>query len=85
MRTEYDSKSNWLSTYKLIPINQLPDKVKSVISEYYQGANILKAAEMQEPDFDGYGIAFMYLNDRWGIAITIEGNIYRRELTSSGF
>ena len=85
MRTKYDSKANWLLTLKFISLDQLPEKVSSSILDNYQGAKLSKAAEMQEPDFDGYGVAFIYLNDRWAVAITKEGDVYRLKITSTGF
>ena len=85
MRTKYDYKSNWLLTLKHISLDQLPEKVNTSILNNYQGAKLSKAAEMQEPDFDGYGVAFIYLKDRWAVAITKEGNVVRRKITSEGF
>lgn len=85
MRTKYDSKANWLLTLKYITLEQLPQKVSVSILDKYQGAVLSKAAEMQEPDFDGYGVAFIYLKDRWAVAITKEGKVIRRRITSSGF
>ncbi len=85
MQTKYDSKANWLFTLKYISLDQLPHKVSASILERYQGALLSKAAEMQEPDFDGYGVAFIYQKDRWAVAITKEGNVFRRQITSEGF
>jgi len=85
METKYDSKANWMFTLKYISLNQLPQEVSATIMDNYQGAKLTKAAEMQEPDFDGYGVAFIYLKDRWAVAITKEGKVIRRRITSSGF
>lgn len=85
MQTKYDSKANWLFTLKYISLDQLPHEVTTSILDRYQGALLSKAAEMQEPNFDGYGVAFIYQKDRWAVAITKEGNVYRRQITSKGF
>ncbi len=85
METKYDSKANWLFTLKYITLDQLPQKVSASILDNYQGALISKAALMQEPDFDGYGVAFIYQDKRWAVAITEEGNVFRRQITSKGF
>ncbi|MAE08723.1 MAG: hypothetical protein CL661_08200 [Bacteroidetes bacterium] len=85
LQTKYDSKANWLFTLKYISLDQLPHKVSASILDRYQGALLSKAAEMQEPDFDGYGVAFIYQKYRWAVAITKEGNVFRRKITSEGF
>lgn len=85
MQTRYDSKANWVLTLKYITLDQLPEKVSSSILDEYQGAKLAQAAEMQEPDFDGYGVAFIYIKDRWAVAISKEGNVSRRKMTSKGF
>lgn len=85
MQTKYDSKANWLFTLKFIALDQLPQEVSASILDRYQGALLSKAAEMQEPDFDGYGVAFIYQKDRWAVAITKEGNVFRRQITAKGF
>jgi len=85
MQTKYDSKANWLLTLKYISLDQLPQNIRVSVLERYQGAALSKAAEMQEPDFDGYGVAFIYQNDRWAVAITKEGDVFRRQITSEGF
>jgi len=85
MQTKYDSKANWIYTLKFITIDQLPHKVSTSILERYQEAVLSKAAEMHEPDFDGYGVAFIYQKDRWAVAITKEGKVFRRQITSKGF
>ncbi len=85
METKYDSKANWMITLKFISLDQIPQKVSTTILDMYQGAHLTKAAEIQEPGFDGYGVAFIYLKDRWAVAITKEGKVVRRQITSSGF
>lgn len=85
MRTKYDSKANWLLTLKYITFDQLPLKIRTAVLDKYPGASISKSAEMQEPDFDGYGVAFIYQKDRWAVAITKEGKVVRRRITSKGF
>jgi len=85
MQTKYDYKANWIHTLKYITLDQLPEEVTKSILDKYQRATLTKAAEMQEPDFDGYGVAFMYLKDRWAVAITKEGKVKRRQITSEGF
>ncbi len=85
MQTKYDSKANWIHTLKYISLDLLPDEVTKSILDNYQGAKITQAAEMQEPNFDGYGVAFMYLKDRWAVAITSEGFVERRQIASEGF
>lgn len=85
LQTKYDSKANWLFTLKYITLDQLPKEVTASILDKYQGAVLTKAAEMQEPDFDGYGVAFIYQKDRWAVAITKEENVFRRQITSEGF
>ncbi len=85
MQTKYDFKANWIHTLKYITLDQLPEKVTKSILDTYQGATLTQAAEMQEPNFDGYGVAFMYLKDRWAVAITKDGNVARRQITSEGF
>jgi len=83
--TKYDFKANWIFTVKFISIDALPQIVTSTILDDYQGATLTKAAEMQEPEFDGYAVIFLYLKDRWVVALTKEGNVYRRKITSGGF
>ena len=83
--TKYDSKANWQTTLKFIKLDQLPKKVNTTVLDDYQGAKITKAAEMQEPNFDGYAVAFIYLKDRWIVALNKEGNVFRRQITSEGF
>ena len=85
MQTKYDYKANWIHTLKYITLDQLPEKVTKSILDNYQRAKLTVAAEMQEPNFDGYGVAFMYLGDRWAVAITKEGKVERRQITSEGF
>ena len=85
MRTKYDYKANWLLTVKFITLDQLPEKISASILDEYQGATITKAGKMQEPDFDGFAVVFIYLKDRWAVAITKEGNVVRRKITSEGF
>ncbi len=85
MQTKYDSKANWLYTLKFISLDQLPQNIKVTILEKYQRAKLTKAAEMQEPDFDGYGVAFIYLKERWAVAITKDGFVTRRQITTKGF
>lgn len=85
IQTKYDYKANWIFTLKYIMLDQLPEKVTKSILDNYQGATLTQGAEMQEPDFDGYGVAFMYMKDRWAVAITKEGKVVRRQITSEGF
>lgn len=85
MRTEYDFKANWQMTLKFISIEELPEQVTKYIKESFRGAEFLVAAEMQEPGFDGYGVAFNYMQDRWAVAIDKEGKVFRRQITSEGF
>lgn len=83
--TSYDYKANWLITLKFISIAELPEKVTTSIKNEYMGSEIINAAEMQESGFDGYGVAFLYKKDRWAIAITSEGDVKRRKMSSKGF
>lgn len=85
LRTKYDAKANWLFTFKSIKLEQLPEKVTSSILSEYQGCKLTQGGIMQEPDFDGYGVVFMYKKDRWAVAITSEGDVARRKMTSKGF
>jgi len=84
MTSTYDYKENWLITLAFIEVDELPDAVVRSVQDEYQGSEIILAAKMQEPGFDGYGVAFMYKKERWGIAITNEGKVMRRKLTASG-
>lgn len=83
--TKYDYKANWVFTLKFISLDALPQTVSATILDDYQGAKLTIAAEMQEPDFDGYAVAFFYLKDRWVVALTKEGKVFRRQITSEGF
>lgn len=85
LQTKYGPKASWLYTFKYITLDKVPDNVMATISDDYQGATLRVAAEMQEPDFDGYAVAFIYLEDRWVVALTKEGKVFRRRITSEGF
>lgn len=85
LRSIYDYKANWITTYTFIEISELPEAVTSAIIDEYMNADIILATRMEEPGFVGYGVAFMYKKDRWGVQITKEGKVVRRRLTSEGF
>ena len=85
MQTKYDSKANWLYTLKFISLDQLPQNIKVAISDNYQRSKLIKSAEMQGPDFDGYGVAFIYLEERWAVAITKDGFVVSRQITFKAF
>lgn len=84
-KVSYDYKANWTITLAFIEIDELPVKVSDAVKNEYQGSRMILAAKMQEPGFDGYGVAFLYKKERWGVAITKEGKVVRRKLTSTGF
>ena len=84
MQASFDYKANWLFTYTFIEIESLPEAVTHTIMDEYNTAKIILAVRMQVPEFDGFGVAFMYLGDRWGVQITKEGKVVRRRLTSNG-
>jgi hypothetical protein len=81
----YDSKANWLISLTFIEIEDLPQAVVDAIHDEYQGSTIKLAARYEEPGFDGFGAAFLYKKDRWGVQVSKEGKIVRRRLTSEGF
>ncbi|MEJ2595328.1 MAG: PepSY-like domain-containing protein [bacterium] len=81
----YDHKGNWLLSLRNIPLEQLPQTVIDAIRDEYHGAKLIVAAIYEEPGFTGYGVAFHYKKDRWGVQISKEGKIIRRKLTSEGF
>ncbi len=81
----YDHKGNWLLSLRNIPLEQLPQTVVDAIRNEYQGADLIVAAIYEEPGFEGYGVAFRYKKDCWGVQISKEGKIIRRKLTSEGF
>lgn len=81
----YDSKANWIITLTFIEIEDLPQAVIDGVKDEYMGAKIILAARLEEPGFDGYGVAFLYKKDRWGVQVSKEGKIIRRKLTTEGF
>ncbi len=83
--SRFDYKANWLITVTYIPIEELPEAVTKEISSRYMNAEITKAARLEEPGFDGYGVIYMYMQDQWTIQISKEGKILRRILKSDGF
>jgi len=85
MQTSYDYKANWITTFTFIEISDLPEAVTNAIQDEYMSSKIIIAAKMEQPDFDGFGVAFMYKKDRWGVQITKEGKVIRRRLTTGGF
>jgi len=85
MQASYDHKGNWITTFTFIDPSELPEAVSFAIKDEYMSSEIIIAAKMEQPDFDGYGVAFMYKKDRWGVQITKEGKVIRRRLTTGGF
>ena len=83
--SRFDYKANWIITVTFIEINDLPEAVTSSINFEYTDARITKAARLEEPGFDGYGVAYIYKEDKWTVQISKEGKIVRRRLSSSGF
>ena len=81
----YDSKANWIISLIFMEVSDLPNEVTQAIQDEYQGAKIILAARYLDPEFDGYGAAFVYKKTRWGAQISKEGAIIRRSMTSEGF
>jgi len=83
--SRFDYKSNWLVTLSLIDISELPEAVVTSIEDSYTRADLIKAAKYTDPDFEGYGVAFLYKEDKWSVQISKEGKIVRRKLQGEGF
>ena len=83
--SRFDHKGNWIMTVTFIAIENLPDAVVNSINSKYMNAKITKAARLEEPDFDGYGVVYIYLKDNWTVQISKDGAIERRMLKSDGF
>ena len=81
----YDAKANWIITLTFITVEDLPQAVIDGILDEYAGVKIILAARLEEPGFDGYGAAFNYKKDRWGVQVSKEGKVLRRKLTAEGF
>ncbi len=83
--TRFDGKGNWVMTITFITIDDLPEAVIKSITSKYMNAKITKAARLEEPGFDGYGVVYTYMKDNWTVQIDKDGFIVRRKLKSDGF
>lgn len=83
--SRFDYKSNWLVTLSFIPVSELPEAVVASIEDSYTRADLIKAAKYKDPDFEGFGVAFLYKEDKWSVQISKEGEIVRRRLQGEGF
>ena len=81
----YDYKANWIIRLTYMTIEKLPEAVTYAINDEYQGCKLKLGARLEEPEFDGFGVAFDYKDAQWAVQITGEGKVIRRKMTASGF
>lgn len=83
--SRFDYKGNWVITVTFMEIDELPEAVTSSINNEYTDAKLTKAARLEEPGFDGYGVIYIFKGDQWTVQISKEGKIVRRRIRSESF
>lgn len=83
--SRFDYKGNWIITLTYVDVDKLPEAVINKIETEYNSAKLLKAARLEEPGFDGFGVRYLYKGDTWSIQISKEGDIVRRKIQGESF
>lgn len=75
MSASFDLDGNWLETERELQLDDLPESVKSALSEKYSDYKIQEIEAIQSPSFDGYEFALKRGSVKKEVLSDPQGNI----------